>query len=143
MSTETTSSYAKPLPVITPENQPFWVACKAGELRMQQCSDCGHIRYPINLVCPRCLSSNFEWVRLSGRGTVFSYIVFHQVYHAAYKADVPYNVAMIQLEEGPRLFSNVIGTPNDGVKVGDAVEVVFDPVTSEISLPRFRLVKGG
>ena len=138
MSADTAASYAKPLPVITPENKPFWDACKAGELRMQQCTDCRHIRYPINLVCPRCLSSGAEWVRLSGRGTVFSYIVFHQVYHAAYKDDVPYNVAMIQLEEGPRMFSNVVGVPNDAVKVGDPVEVLFDPVTPEVSLPKFR-----
>jgi len=138
VSPETATPYAKQLPVITPENQPFWDACKAGELRMQQCADCGHVRYPINAVCPRCLSARFDWKRLSGRGTVFSYIVFHQVYNPAWKDDVPYNVAMIQLEEGPRMFSNVVGVPNDAVKVGDAVEVVFDPVTAEVALPRFR-----
>jgi len=143
MSAETAPSYAKPLPVITPENKPFWDACKAGELRMQRCTACGHIRYPINLVCPQCLSAAVEWTRLSGRGTVFSYIVFHQVYHPAYKDDVPYNVAMIQLEEGPRMFSNVVGVSNDSVKVGDVVEVVFDPVTTEVSLPRFRPARVG
>ena len=127
---------AKPLPVITGENQPFWDACKAGELRMQQCTECRHVRYPISPVCPRCLSPGAAWIRLSGRGTVFSYIVFHQVYHPAYNDDVPYNVAMIQLEEGPRMFSNIVG--DAGASVGDAVEVVFDAVTSEVSLPRFR-----
>lgn len=141
MPADTAPSYAKPLPVITPENKPFWDACTAGELRMQQCSACSHIRYPINPICPRCLSPEAEWVRLSGRGTVFSYIVFHQVYNPAYKDDVPYNVAMIQLAEGPRMFSNVVGVPNDQVKVGDAVEVVFDPVTPEVSLPKFRLAE--
>ena len=142
MSADSAPPYAKPLPAITPENKPFWDACKAGELRMQRCTGCGHVRYPINPICPRCLSPAAEWVRLSGRGTVFSYIVFHQVYNPAYKDDVPYNVAMIQLEEGPRMFSNVVGVPNDQVKVGDAVEVVFDPVTPEVSLPKFRLAGG-
>ncbi len=135
-----TVPYAKPLPVVTSENRPFWDACKAGELRMQQCTACRHIRYPINLVCPRCLSPATDWVELSGRGTVFSYIVFHQVYHPGYQDDVPYNVAMIQLEEGPRMFSNVVDGIAAGAKVGDAVAVVFDAVTPEVTIPRFRKI---
>lgn len=133
---------AKPLPVITPENRPFWDGCKANELRLQQCVDCRHIRYPLNPVCPICLSAATDWVKMSGRGTVFSYIVFHQVYHPAYKDDVPYNVALVQLDEGPRMFSNVVGASNDAVKVGAALQVVFDPVTPEVTLPRFRLAEG-
>jgi uncharacterized OB-fold protein len=133
------SDYAKPLPTLTDENRPFWEATKRNELRMQQCMDCSHIRYPINHVCPKCLSGRAQWKRLSGRGEVFSYIVFHQVYNAAFAKDVPYNVAMIQLEEGPRMISNVVGTPNEKVKVGDKVEVTFDKVTEDVTIPRFRL----
>jgi uncharacterized OB-fold protein len=73
---------------------------------------------------------------------VFSYIVFHQVYNQAFRQDVPYNVALVQLAEGPRMYSNVVGVPNEAVKVGDALEVVFDPVTPEITIPRFRLAQG-
>lgn len=131
------TDYNKPLPVLGDDNRPFWEAARREELRMQQCLDCGHIRYPINHVCPQCLSERADWRRLSGRGTVFSYIVFHQVYHAGFARDVPYNVAMIQLEEGPRMISNVVGVPNDAVKVGDAVTVTFDKVTEEITIPRF------
>ncbi|QET06130.1 Zn-ribbon domain-containing OB-fold protein [Cupriavidus pauculus] len=131
------TDYNKPLPVLGDDNRPFWEAARREELRMQQCLDCGHIRYPINHVCPQCLSERADWRRLSGRGTVFSYIVFHQVYHAGFAQDVPYNVAMIQLEEGPRMISNVVGVPNDAVKVGDAVTVTFDKVTEEITIPRF------
>jgi uncharacterized OB-fold protein len=131
--------YLKPLPTLSKDNRPFWEGCKAGKLRMQQCGDCGHIRFPINSVCPKCLSGKFEWKDLSGRGTVFSYVVFHQVYNKAFAGDVPYNVAMVQLEEGPRMYSNVIGVPNDAVKVGDPLEVVFDAVTDEVTIPRFRL----
>lgn len=131
---------AKPLPTLDDTNRPFWQACKDGVLKMQRCGDCGHVRYPINHVCPECLSDRFDWHALSGRGTVFSAIVFHQVYHAAFAGDVPYNVSLIQLEEGPRMFSNVVGDPPSEVRVGDAVEVVFDPVDDEISMPRFRRV---
>jgi uncharacterized OB-fold protein len=70
---------------------------------------------------------------------VFSSIVFHQVYHAGFAKDVPYNVSLIQLEEGPRMISNVVGLPPDQVKVGDKVEVTFDAVTEEVTIPRFRL----
>lgn len=133
------SDYNKPLPTLSDDNRPFWDAAKQEELRLQQCSDCDHIRYPINHVCPKCLSERAEWKRVSGRGTVFSYIVFHQVYHAGFAKDVPYNVAMIQLEEGPRMISNVVGAPVDAVKVGDAVTVCFDHVTDEVAIPRFKL----
>lgn len=135
------TDYAKPLPTLGEENRPFWEATKKNELRMQQCLDCNHIRYPINHVCPKCLSEKAEWKKLSGRGEVFSSIVFHQVYNAAFAKDVPYNVAMIQLEEGPRMISNVVGVPASDVKVGDKVEVVFDPVTEEVTIPRFALRK--
>jgi uncharacterized OB-fold protein len=134
--------YLKPLPTLNDDNRPFWDACRDGKLCMQQCDACGHIRFPINHVCTRCLSGDFHWQPLSGRGTVFSYIVFHQVYNQAFRQDVPYNVALVQLAEGPRMYSNVVGVPNDAVKVGDALEVVFDPVTPEITIPRFRLAQG-
>jgi len=133
------SDYSKPLPTITDENREFWDGCKNGKLRMQKCDDCGHIRYPISGVCPKCLSYNFQWSDLSGRGEVFSYVVFHQLYNKAFEKDIPYNVAMVQLEEGPRMFSNVVDVANDAVKVGAKLEVTFDPVTPEITIPKFKL----
>lgn len=133
-----TETYAKPLPTLDDGNRPFWDAAKQGQLKLQQCTDCRHIRYPISHVCPKCLSEKSSWTALSGRGTVFSTIVFHQVYHQAFAQDVPYNVSLVQLEEGPRMFSNVVGVPPSSVKVGDAVQVVFGAVTPEITLPRFK-----
>lgn len=132
------SEYAKPLPDLTEENRPFWDGCREGRLRVQSCRACGHLRYPIARVCPECLSEDTAWTDLSGRGTVFAFIVLHRAYHPGFGGDVPYNVALVQLEEGPRMFSNVVGTANDAVRVGDAVEVVFDPVTTEVTIPRFR-----
>ena len=135
------SSYKKPLPQLTDENRPFWEAARNNELRLQKCAGCDHLRYPISFVCPRCLSEEAEWVKLSGQGTVFSAITFHQVYHPAYKGETPYNVSIVQLDEGPRLFSNVVGVPPNQVKVGDRVEVVFDPVTEDVTIPRFTPVR--
>jgi uncharacterized OB-fold protein len=89
-------------------------------------------------VCPRCLDARFAWEPVSGRGRVFSFVVFHQVYHRAFAADVPYNVALVQLEEGPFMFSNVVGIANDDLRCDLPVTVVFDRVTDGLTLPRFR-----
>jgi len=132
-------AYAKPLPTLNDENRPFWQGAREGKLRMQRCAGCAHIRFPISHVCPDCLSYEFAWTDLSGRGEVFAYIVYHQLYNKAFAADLPYNVALVQLEEGPRMYSNIVGCSNDAVKVGDLLEVMFDPVTPEITIPKFRL----
>jgi len=136
----TTSEYKKPLPAIGSLNRPFWDATRANHLDLQFCLDCRRPRYPISHVCPNCLSEGYEWQAVSGKGCVLSTIVFHQVYNAAFATDVPYNVSLIQLEEGPRMFSNVVGVPPSDVKVGDQVMAVFDAVTNEVTIPRFRPV---
>lgn len=133
------AEYTKPLPTITAENREFWDVARRGAIRMQKCGACGHIRYPIAHCCPKCLSYDFVWTDLSGNGAIFSYVVFHQVYNQAFKDDVPYNVALIQLDEGPRMYSNIVGVPNDKPKVGDRVTAVFDAVTPEVTIPKFRL----
>ncbi len=135
---KTMVDYLKPLPDLSDENRPFWEACRASRLEMQKCLDCGHIRYPIQSVCPECLSERVQWTRLSGRGEVLSRLVFHQVYHKAYAPDVPYNVVLVQLDEGPRMFSNVVGVANESVKVGMRVRVVFERATEQITIPRFQ-----
>lgn len=128
----------RPLPTITDLNRPFWDACARHELRMQRCTRCGHIRWPIEGVCPRCLSREADWIVLSGRGTVFSFVVFHRAYHPAFSNDVPYNVALVELEEGPLMISNVIGVAPDAVYIGMPVEVVFVEIAPGIWLPKFR-----
>ncbi|HYH29009.1 MAG TPA: Zn-ribbon domain-containing OB-fold protein [Pseudonocardia sp.] len=131
------SDHSKPLPEISDENRPFWEGTRREQLLLQRCARCGHLRYPISHVCPECLEAGHEWVPVSGRGEVYSSIVFHQVYHPAFADDVPYNVSLVQLDEGPRMFSNVVGVPPGQVKVGDRVRVVFDPVNEEVTVPRF------
>ena len=135
--------YDKPLPTLTDENRPFWEALAEGELRLQRCAACRRYRYPVAPVCPRCLGAESEWQPVSGRGRVFSYVVFHQVYHRAFQDDVPYNVALVQLEEGPFMFSNVVGIRNEDLRCDMPVCVVFDRVTDAITLPRFRTSETG
>jgi uncharacterized protein len=130
-----TEPMPKPLPTITEENRPFWAGCAAGELRVQRCDGCGHLRYPIQPLCPECLDDGFGWQPLSGRGEVFATAVYHRAFHPAYAADVPYNLVIVQLAEGPRMYSTVLG--GDPV-VGQPVTVEFDEVADGIHLPRFR-----
>ena len=128
----------KPLPRPTEDSAPYWDAAQRGELRMQRCSDCGHIRFPPALLCPQCLSERSEWERLSGRGSVYSWIVIHQSQHPAFNADTPYNVAIVELEEGPRLHTNLVECKNEDIHIGMPVEVAFDKINDEVTLVKFR-----
>ncbi|HJQ82585.1 MAG TPA: Zn-ribbon domain-containing OB-fold protein [Candidatus Binatia bacterium] len=128
----------KPLPAITEDGAPFWEGCRQGELRAQRCAACGHLRWPPSVLCPRCLAVGGEWVRLSGRATVWSFIVVHRPQHPAFFADAPYNVAIVELEEGLRLHTNVVECTHDDLRIGMAVEVVFQKIDDEVTLPKFR-----
>ena len=136
------NDYQKPLPDINDENRPFWEAAGNGKLFLPKCLDCGEFRFPPAHLCPHCLSMSSEWVEVSGRGRIHTWTVFHQVYHPAYKEDVPYNVAVIKLEEGPQLISNVVDCKNNDIYLDMTVEVVFDRINEEVTLPRFRPTGG-
>lgn len=128
----------RPLPRITPDNRPFWEAARRHELRLQRCGECGRFWYPPGPVCPDCLAEHFEWSQVSGRGIISSWVVFHKAYFPAFAAEIPYAVVQVELEEGPRLISSLVGISREEIRIGIPVEVVFDDVTPELSLPRFR-----
>mgnify|MGYP001040349366 CR=1 FL=1 len=128
----------KPSPRIDEVNRPYWEAAKRYELLLQKCEECGYYRYPPGETCPSCLSDKLGWVKVSGRGSVYTWTVFHQVYHPAFKENVPYAVVAVELEEGPRIITNLADCKIEDIKVGMPVEVVFDDVTEEITLPKFR-----
>ena len=135
---ESAPVYEGPLPHPTPESALFWEACTRHELRMQRCLACGVVRFPPGNRCPACWSDRAEWQALSGRGTIYTFTVMRRAYHRGLADKLPYVVAVVDLEEGPRMVSNVVDCPVDQVRVGDAVEVVFDDVTPEVTLPKFR-----
>ncbi|MBI2165685.1 MAG: Zn-ribbon domain-containing OB-fold protein [Chloroflexi bacterium] len=130
--------YRKPLPVISALNRPFWEGAKKHELRFQRCNRCSKFWYPHGPVCPYCWSREYEWAKVSGRAKVTSWVVFHQRYFEGFKDEMPYSVAQVELAEGPRFLANLVGVKNEDIYIGMPVEVVFDDVTPEVTLPKFR-----
>jgi uncharacterized OB-fold protein len=134
-----TTEYTKPLPEVTDDNRPFWEGCKRHELLLQKCNSCDHLRY-ISPICPQCWTLEHEWVPVSGKGKVYTWIVVHQRYHRAFEPDLPYNVTIVELEEGPRLLTNLVEIANQEIRPDLPVAVVWDDVTEELTLPKFRPV---
>jgi uncharacterized OB-fold protein len=134
-------AYAKPLPAVDPDSQPFWEGCKAHELRAQRCSGCGRFRWPPQAFCPECYSWEFAWEKLAETGTVNTFVVPHYVSVPAFSIDVPYVIAHVTIDgtdERVRIVSNVIGCPWEEVRVGMPVRVVFEDVTPEMTLPKVK-----
>ena len=98
---------AKPAPQPDAISAPFWEAAAEGRLLLMRCSGCGERRLPAGPACPFCLSEAYEWEEASGRGTVHTFGVMHQRYHPAFEPELPYNLAIVELEEGPRLPTNL------------------------------------
>jgi uncharacterized OB-fold protein len=105
---------------------------------LQRCGDCGRYRFPAARLCPHCRSARSEWVAASGNGTIFSWIVVrHPVPRDVYAGDVPYVVALVELDEGVRMPSNVVGCTPEEIYAGMPVSVVFRQVTPQVTLPLF------
>jgi hypothetical protein len=132
-------NYTKPLPRPDPNMQPFWDYARQGKLAAQRCSDCADVHFPPGPVCPACLSAKQEWFATSGRGTLFSWVEFHHAYWDCVKPALPYNVVMVKLEEGPLLISNLAGEGLSALKLGIAVEAVFEAIPGEMFLPKFKV----
>lgn len=125
-------------PTPTPLSEPYWEGCRAGELRLQQCAGCQRHQFYPRLMCSRCGSRDLSWQRASGRGTVASFTVIRRGVSDAYPA--PYVVALIDLQEGVRMMSTLVGVDPDAVRVGDPVQVEFETLSEAIALPVFRPV---
>ena len=132
------SDYLKPVPAPDPDSAPFWAGCRDHRLMLLKCVACGAFRYPPGPVCPHCRARESEWVQSPGRGKVYSWIVVtHPVPKEVYAADVPYVVALIELDEGVRIASNIVGCAPADVCGDMRVEVRFDDVAPGVTLPRF------
>lgn len=126
----------KPLPRVTPLNQPFWDFAKQHVYAIQTCDACGDAHVPEAPVCSRCLSDKQSWKPASGRGTLESWADFHRAYWDGFKDELPYRTCLLRLDEGPLVISNLVGDQSK-TKVGARVRVVFEAVTDEITLPKF------
>lgn len=132
---------AKPLPIPNPDSQPFWDGCARDELLLQRCLSCQAYRHPPSPRCHVCLSADHEWVQASGRGVVYSFVIVHHALNSAWEDDVPYVVAIVKLEEGPHILSNLVDVQVDSVKIGMALSVCFERASEEIVLPKFSPVE--
>ncbi|RLA39649.1 MAG: nucleic acid-binding protein [Gammaproteobacteria bacterium] len=131
---------AKPQPRITPWAAPLWEACAQGKLSLPYCSQCEASFYYPRQWCPQCFNQDLSWLELSGRGKVYSFSVVHQSPLPSYQDDVPYVLAIIELEEGPRMMTNILNCDVDKVRVDMPVEVTFEE-RGDMTIPQFQPLK--
>ncbi len=130
---------ARPQP--TPETQHFWDGTQAGELRLQRCDACAKVYFPPRPFCPACASRQVRVFAASGRGSLYSYVIHHRKVPGF---TPPYAIAVVQLDEGPRLMSNIIDCPQtpEALELDMRLEVAFENLDDTITLPLFRPAKG-
>ena len=126
------------LPIIYPEELPYWEGLKARRLLLQRCTDCAKVWFPIGPVCPGCLSDAFEWAPMSGRGVVHNFVVYERAWLPWFENRLPYAVVQVQLDEGPRLTANMPDTPLASIHIGMRVEAAYEDATAEITLLQFK-----
>ncbi|NNN01602.1 MAG: Zn-ribbon domain-containing OB-fold protein [Acidimicrobiaceae bacterium] len=132
---------AKPVPVVAPWARPFWDAAREGRLILQHCEDCDRVIHYPRMVCPHCSSTKLDWRAASGRGTIYSFTVVQSNAPSAFAGDVPYVVAVIRLAEGVQMLSNIVECDHDELFCDQEVEVVFEHLDEEFTLPKFRPVR--
>jgi uncharacterized OB-fold protein len=136
-------SAQKPTPRPSALTEPFWAAARQHRLVIQRCGRCGYYNHPPKPLCDRCSSQELTFAEVSGRGKVYSYTVMRQKTIAGFADEVPYLTALIELDEQPLLLllTNLPGAHADNVRLGQPVEVQFDALSSDITLPQFRLAE--
>lgn len=135
--------YKKPLPVIQPWSGTFWKGAKQRRLLIQECKACGvKIFYP-RKYCPECWSSDLGWFEARGKAKVFAHTITMSGVEEKFVEDLPYVLAMVDLEEGIRMMTRIVECKPEEVRIGMDVEVVFEDVTDEITLPFFRPIRNG
>jgi uncharacterized OB-fold protein len=132
----------RPIPRPSPISAPYWEAAGRHEITIQRCASCKrHVFYP-RLNCPHCGSRDLAWVKASGRGTVYTYTVARRPTHPAFAGQTPYVIAIVELEEGPRMTTNIVGCDPDSVRIGMPVEAAFEDVGPDATLVVFRPAAG-
>jgi hypothetical protein len=134
--------YAGVIPVPTPETRPFWEAARRHQLVLPRCRACGRLHYHPRAACPFCLSGDLDWQPVSGRGRLTTFTVVHRGL-PNFPLGVPYVLAIVELDEGPRMMTNLVGVEPDParLRIGMRVEVAFADVSEQIALPHFRPVE--
>jgi uncharacterized OB-fold protein len=128
----------RPVPETDEAWAPFFDAAKRGELMVRRCKGCGAWLGIDKTICPECLGDRVEWAKASGKGTLFTFGLMHQRYHPGFESEIPYNIAVVELAEGPRFNTNIVGCANKDLRVGMAVEVTFEKVSDKVTVPNFK-----
>ena len=129
---------SRPLPDPDETSVPFWEAAARGQIVIQRCASCEQVRHPPQPMCPSCNSFDAEWTRVSGRGRVWSWVVVHPPVLPAFAEKTPYNVAVVELDEGVRMIGNLLGLANEDIVEGMPVEATFEDVEGDVSLPQWK-----
>ena len=132
-------SIEKPLPVIDHDSAPYWEATREGRLDIPLCGDCGKHHFYPRSICPYCHSGNLRFNTVSGRGKVHTFTIARRPAGPAFADDVPYVVALIELEEGPRMMSRIQTGDPEKVHIGAKVEVTFVKASDEVTFPYFTM----
>jgi hypothetical protein len=132
---------AKPLPDLNDRaTAAFWQGTRRGRLTAPRCTTCGYLLWPPEIVCPECHDASFEWEDVPTSGTLWSYATYHRALDPAFADDLPYVVGLIDLAPGVKMYGIVLGDP-DAMAIGRRVEAVFDAVTDDVTMVRWRLVE--
>ncbi|SDM05798.1 hypothetical protein SAMN05428957_10254 [Oryzisolibacter propanilivorax] len=134
------SDAPRPLPQPTDLTRPYWQAAARGELLLQHCPDCQRWQFYPRPFCLHCESGAVQWRAASGLGRIYTYTVNHRAPNAFMKQRLPYVVAIVELDEGPRLMANIQGDAALDARIGSRVQVQFEPVSEELALPQFTLL---
>lgn len=127
----------RPVPTPDAATAPYWSAAQEHRLALPRCLDCNRYHFYPRTLCPHCGSARLEWTDCSGRGEVYSFTVVHRAPSPAFAAEVPYVVAVVKLDEGPHLMTNIVGCVPETVRVGAKVRVAFREVSDSVTLPVF------
>ena len=126
-----------PAPVANADSQPYWAAARERRLVIRKCKACGELHFMPRYLCPVCWSDRLEWVDAKGSGSVHSFTIVRRASDPAFAALVPYEVALVDLDEGPRMMANIVGIDALAVKIGDRVQVTFEDRGNGAMLPQF------
>lgn len=131
---------AKPrfdLPTPDEDTQPVWDGLREGRLLIKRCASCGRAHYYPRTFCPHCWSTDVDWEEASGQGTVYTFSVVHQNDLPPFNERVPYVAAIVELDEGPRMMTNIVDCELDGLAVGQRVEVTYRALSDDVTVPLF------
>ncbi len=141
-----TTAYNKPIPRPQGESDVYWQKAREHELWLRRCDECGHAYFYPRDISPCCFSKNTSWMKASGKASLYTYAIVHRSPHPGYADDVPFVTAIVELEEGPHMPTNIVGIDDPApemLSIGMPLEVTFENITDTVTLPKFRPVQQG